>query len=303
MVDVNDAQVAVVVKCWPRLSETFIAQEMAGLEARGLKLAIYSLRLPTDPTIHPVHARVRAPIAYLPEYLKNDPLRVLRAWWKVRHLPGYAAARSRFLHDMARDRTPNRARRWGQAMVLAAEMPASITRLYAHFLHTPASVTRYAAIMRGLPWSGSGHAKDIWTSQEWELRAKLADASWLITCTNFALTRLKQLFDPSRVELIYHGLDLAHLPAPPTTRSRRDGSDPADLLVKITGKAIESNMGSCSILGRKRKGKSFSMQVECKIPGDLVLLSDITFTLRNDNTLDFVDEYNTSPAVLHKCGK
>ena len=28
-----------------------------------------------------------------------------------------------------------------------------------------------------------------------------------------------------------------------------------------------------------------------------------TFTLRNDNTLDFVDEYNTSPAVLHKCGK
>jgi hypothetical protein len=84
---------------------------------------------------------------------------------------------------------------------------------------------------------------------------------------------------------------------------RGDGSDPADLLVKITGKAIESNMGSCSILGRKRKGKSFSMQVECKIPGDLVLLSDITFTLRNDNTLDFVDEYNTSPAVLHKCGK
>ena len=128
MADVNDAQVAVVVKCWPRLSETFIAQEMAGLEARGLKLAIYSLRLPTDPTIHPVHARVRAPIAYLPEYLKNDPLRVLRAWWKVRHLPGYATARSRFLHDMARDRTPNRARRWGQAMVLAAEMPASITR-------------------------------------------------------------------------------------------------------------------------------------------------------------------------------
>ena len=84
---------------------------------------------------------------------------------------------------------------------------------------------------------------------------------------------------------------------------RGDGSDPADTLVKITSKAIESNMGSCSILGQKRKGKSFSMQVECKIPGDLVLLSDVTFTLRSDNTLDFVDEYNTSPAILHKCGK
>ena len=38
-------------------------------------------------------------------------------------------------------------------------------------------------------------------------------------------------------------------------------------------------------------------------PGDLVLLSDVTFTQRNDNALDFVDEYNTSPAILHKCGK
>ena len=98
MVESKDAQIAVVVKCWPRLSETFIAQEMAGLEARGLKLVIYSLRLPTDPAIHPVHARVKAPIVYLPEYLKNDPLRVVRAWWKARKLPGYKAARARFLN-------------------------------------------------------------------------------------------------------------------------------------------------------------------------------------------------------------
>ena len=82
---------------------------------------------------------------------------------------------------------------------------------------------------------------------------------------------------------------------------RGDGSDPADLLVKISTKAIESSMGSCSILHKKRNGKSFSMQVECNIPGNLVLLSDVIFTQRTDNALDFVDEYNTSPAVLHKC--
>src|SRR4051812_46653966 len=70
--EMEGARVAVVVKCWPRLSETFIAQEMAGLEARGLKLAIYSLRHPTDSAIHPAHARVRASIAYLPQYLKDD---------------------------------------------------------------------------------------------------------------------------------------------------------------------------------------------------------------------------------------
>jgi len=235
MTDANDARIAVVVKCWPRLSETFIAQEMTGLEARGLKLVIYSLRLPTDPAIHPAHARVKAPIVYLPEYLKNDPLRVIKAWWKARKLPGYRAARARFLHDLVRDRTPNRVRRFGQAMILAAEMPSGIERMYAHFIHTPGSATRYAAKMRGLPWSASAHAKDIWTSQEWELRAKLADVDWLITCTQFARARLAELVsDENRLRLVYHGLDLANLPMPPAQRSRRDGSDPADPVVILS---------------------------------------------------------------------
>ncbi len=259
MDELKDAQIAVVVKCWPRLSETFIAQEMAGLEARGLKLVIYSLRLPTDPAIHPVHARVKAPIVYLPEYLRNDPLRVLRAWWKARRLPGYTAARARFFHDLRRDRTRNRVRRFGQAMVLATAMPAGIERIYAHFIHTPASATRYAAIMRGLPWSASAHAKDIWTSQEWELKAKLADIDWIITCTRFAEARLKELVaDPGRLRLVYHGLDLANLPAPPLERSRRDGTDPNDPVIILS-------------VGRRvaKKGYDDLMLALSKLPKDL----------------------------------
>ena len=259
MADGNDARVAVVVKCWPRLSETFIAQEMAGLEARGLRLAIYSLRLPTDPAIHPVHARVKAAIAYLPEYLKNDPMRVLRAWWRARKLPGYRTARQRFLHDLVRDRTPNRIRRFGQAMVLAAEMPAGIERLYAHFLHTPSSATRYAALMRGIPWSASAHAKDIWTSQEWELKAKLLDIDWLITCTRFGLARLKQLVpDQSRLRLVYHGLDLANLPTPPDGHSRRDGSKPDDPVIILS-------------VGRRvaKKGYDDLLNALARLPKDL----------------------------------
>jgi hypothetical protein len=41
-------------------------------------------------------------------------------------------------------------------------------------------VARYAALLRGLPWSGSAHAKDIWTTPEWEKREKLASCDWLI---------------------------------------------------------------------------------------------------------------------------
>ena len=105
-----------MLKGWPRLSETFIAQEIAGLEARGVALEIWSLRRPTDQTRHPVHDRVAGRVVYLPEYLKDDPGRVLRGWLTARRLPGYAAARAKFLADLRRDRRPTGcgagARRW-----------------------------------------------------------------------------------------------------------------------------------------------------------------------------------------------
>ena len=121
--------VAVVMKCWPRLTETFIAQEMAGLEECGVPIEIWSLRHPTDAATHPVHARVKAAVRYLPEYLEEDRSRVRRAWARVRHLPGYRLAWARFRKDLARDRTANRVRRFGQALVLAAELPDGIQRL------------------------------------------------------------------------------------------------------------------------------------------------------------------------------
>ncbi|WP_421995652.1 glycosyltransferase [Reyranella sp.] len=241
MIERNDPRVAVVLKGWPRLSETFIAQEIAGLEARGVALEIWSLRRPTDKHRHPVHDRVRGRVVYLPEYLKDDWKRVLAGWRRARTLPGYGAARARFLADLWRDPTANRLRRWGQALVLAAELPSSIDRLYAHFLHTPASVTRYAALMRGLPWSVSAHAKDIWTSPPWEVTEKLADASWLVTCTSMGAERLRELAaQPDKVRLVYHGLDFAHLPAPSRVHGHRDGTDPNDPVVILSvGRKVE----------------------------------------------------------------
>src|SRR5262245_12374417 len=130
--------IGVVLKGWPRLSETFIAQELAALEGRGLRLHLFSLRHPTDRKRHPLADQVKAPVSYLPEYLWREPLRVLRGWRAAHRLPGYRATRAQFLADWRRDPTPNRGRRFGQALVLAAELPADIDHLYAHFLHTPA---------------------------------------------------------------------------------------------------------------------------------------------------------------------
>ncbi|OGA37940.1 MAG: colanic acid biosynthesis glycosyltransferase WcaL [Betaproteobacteria bacterium RIFCSPLOWO2_12_FULL_68_19] len=217
-------RVAFVLKGYPRLSEPFIAQEIAALERRGLEILIVSLRRPTDARTHPVHREIRAPLLYLPEYLLLEPIRVFKSWWKVRKLQRYREAKDLWLKDLLRDPTPNRVRRFGQALALAAELPRDVSRLHAHFLHTPASVTRYAAALLGLPWSGSAHAKDIWTTPAWEKREKLASCEWLVTCTAANREHLAALAPAGRVELVYHGIDLARFPRPHGERAARDGT-------------------------------------------------------------------------------
>ena len=233
-------RVAFVLKGYPRLSETFIAQEIAALERRGLEILIVSLRHPTDGRTHPVHAEIRAPLLYLPEYLYQEPLRVLRAWLKLRKKSTYIAVRGLWLRDLVRDPTPSRVRRFGQALVLADELPADVRRLHAHFLHTPASVTRYAALLRGLAWTGSAHAKDIWTTPEWEKREKLASCEWLVTCTAANHAHLGALAPQGRVELVYHGLDLSRFPPAEKSGVARSGNDPADPAVILSvGRLVE----------------------------------------------------------------
>ena len=216
-------ELAVVVKGYPRLSETFIAQELKALEDRGFAFDIWSLRRPHDARTHPVHGAIRAALRYLPDYLHEAPGRVWRGLRAARRMPGFAAARRAWLADLRRDPTRNRVRRFGQACVLAAELGPETRLLYAHFLHTPASVARYAALMRGIGWAVSAHARDIWTTPDREKATKLAEARFAVTCTAAGAAHLAALApDPGRVALAYHGLDLASLPAPPR-RAAHDG--------------------------------------------------------------------------------
>jgi len=234
-------RVGFVLKGYPRLSETFIAQEILALERRGLDIAIISLRHPTDRRRHPVHQSIAASVLYLPEYLKDEPRRVWAAWRRVRQLPGYRAARRDWLRDLRRDPTPNRIRRFGQALVLAAEAAPAIGHLHAHFLHTPASVARYAALLRNLPWSVSAHAKDIWTIPAWEKREKLAAAEWAVTCTAQGRDHLAALAPaPNTVALCYHGIDLERFPPPQAVGTDADGSEATrPVMLLSVGRAVE----------------------------------------------------------------
>ncbi|MGN7737366.1 glycosyltransferase family 4 protein [Ensifer sp. 22564] len=255
----TDRKIAVVLKGYPRLSETFIAQELLGLERAGLDLVLIALRRPTDSKRHPVHDEIRADVHYLPEYLHEEPLRVLRGLARSLPKPGFFPAFGLFLKDLRRDFSRNRFRRFGQAVVLASEWPGNPRWLHAHFIHTPASVTAYASVIAGTPWTCSAHAKDIWTSPDWELSEKLGRARWTVTCTRMGYEHLKSLTsEKARVHLSYHGLDLDRFPRFEGTHSDRNGSDPSDpVRIVSVGRAVD------------KKGYDVLLKALSLLPADL----------------------------------
>jgi len=214
---------AIVVKGYPRLSETFIARELEGLERRGLRFSLHALRNPGEDAAL-TRYNLQARCHYLPEYLHDAPVTVLHAFVSAFRLPGFHRAWALLWRDLAKDPSRARVRRFGQACVLANSIQSHARHIFCHFSHSPASVTRYAAAMLSIGYSISAHAKDAWTDPAWDLSAKLEGARFVVTCNTAARQRLESLAPSRGVQLIHHGIDRSLVRAR-ASGSGRDGSD------------------------------------------------------------------------------
>lgn len=232
-------RLCVVVHAWPRLSMTFVAQELVGLEEEGLELWIATYGEP-DKIRHPIHDRLKAPVHRL---RSGGPGigRFIQAWRKVRRRPGFSKALRLFRRELRTGRKRRQWRAFARGVILAAELPADVRAIYVHFIGSSATVARYASIISGLPLAASAHARDIWTSTETDIRSKLGAMRWCATCTTVGADYLRTLTDdPGKIHLIYHGLSFDRFPADPPQRSNRDGADAADPVRLLSvGRAVE----------------------------------------------------------------
>jgi glycosyltransferase involved in cell wall biosynthesis len=98
-----------------------------------------------------------------------------------------------------------------QAITLADRLlqEPDVRHLHAHFAHGTTTITWLAACISGLPFSFTGHARDIYAPElnpkGW-LRRKLNAARFVVTCTEANVRHLKTIAPRARVHLVYHGL-------------------------------------------------------------------------------------------------
>ena len=218
-----------LTKRFPRLSETFILDEILGLEAAGVPLRLYAIADPAERVVQPDVAKVKSPVVYLRS--GRGPRRsALEALATVAsHVRLVCRAPKRYLgvvaHIIRERRHMATLRNFAQAGRLALRLEADGARhVHAAFAHAPASVAHFVHLLTGLPFSFSAHAKDIYTSPPDLLARKVADASFVLTCSGSAASALAAIAGPdaAKVLLAYHGVDTERFAppgAPPTPGS------------------------------------------------------------------------------------
>ncbi|MGH9851265.1 MAG: glycosyltransferase family 4 protein [Blastocatellia bacterium] len=307
-----------VLKSYPRMSETFIANEIYLLEKLGLKLRLFSILKRNDPQRHAVVNATRAPLHYLPQltplsetpfpaWLRRNAPEFFDSHWRLlKARPGryartlLAAIRLTLKHRRGSWRQPETAfiKEFLQAGYIAQQILAAgeIRHLHAHFCHSATTVAMFASQLCSLPFSFTAHAKDIYVralNPGDLLQTKLRRAKFVVTCTKANQAHLASLgVKETPIYAIYHGLDTRQF-APRVTLAEEHATP---LLLSV-GRLVEKKgfpflIEACRLL--KDKGYRFQCQI---IGGAGPCAQQITSLIQE---LELEDAVTLRPAVTQE---
>jgi glycosyltransferase involved in cell wall biosynthesis len=208
-------KLAYLVDRFPVPSETFIAREVDGLAALGMRPLIFALRPSDIPG-----ARGAADVRVLPSPFSYETAaaKLSRMFRSPGRVMGPALLMIRGALRSPRTAPPELLR-LNSGFCLARELEREgVTHLHAHFGFVPSSVAWFAAHLARVPWSVSVHAWDIFVNRSM-MPEKLLAARRVVTCTDFARRWLVERYPAlqrKRVVTVHHGLDVtAFEPRPP----------------------------------------------------------------------------------------
>jgi len=256
----NPMTICYLLKTFPKVSETFVLQEILALQGDGYDLVIASLQKPTDMRCHDEIKQLTAPVFYLQQGLWQS-LKLLLEMVVENPKGVFKSAQLLRAHD---SKLSERWRLLRQSLQLARWVKRkNITHIHAHFANDPASLAELVQALTGIGFSISAHAKDIYLSPPAQLRRKIAAARFVVTCTEYNCRYLCQInISPTPIIRVYHGFDrqrfqrlLANLP---------DADALSEPLILSVGrlrekKGFDTLIASCGIL--KRSGYRFRCDI------------------------------------------
>ncbi len=203
-----------ILKGYPRISETFISNEILLLERMGFKLRLFPMRLPRENFSHDSVKKIQAQVDYLPTELFLDFSRLItpNIFLAVKQSSAYLRI-LRYAAKGTQKKGLATLKHLLQAGYLTNNLllkDKDIVHLHGHFAHSPTSVTLFASLLSNIPFSFTAHAKDIYTTAKDKLKRKIDGARFVTTCTAHNEEYLKNVAGNSSTPIfcIYHGIDI-----------------------------------------------------------------------------------------------
>jgi len=261
---IHQRNVAYIVKAWPRLSETFVLNEIISLEQRGLRVRIFSVREPDAGPSNSKVSQVRAKVTYL----------AFGTHWKQvvpANLRLFCRRPGRYLRVLLQAITMMVIRRhrfappWhffeaGYLADILSRSPAD--HLHAHFASTPTLIALYTHRLCGIAYTFTAHAKDIYVSDPYTFRVKLEAARAVVTCTQYNHRFLSKQFGElcdGKVRSIYHGLDVSQFNFRPPTKVESGAPVILSVARLIEKKGLGNLIAAADVL--RRRGRVFHLEI------------------------------------------
>jgi glycosyltransferase involved in cell wall biosynthesis len=273
----RETGVAYILSSFPRLSQTFVLNEILALERLGIAIRIFAMRDSGESLVQKGVERVQARVDYLGPAPGRSAAFVLLAHLRIATTSPrrYAAT---FLYVLRRRdldagyTTCSRFCCFGQAVQLAGllrrrrgDVAVPVSHTHAHFAHDPTLVALLLKKLTGLPYSFTAHARDLYQTPARALAERVAEASAVVTICRANLDYLRALMPdlvPGKVRLIHCGVDLQEFRPP----ERETPPIPAPLILSV-GRLVEKK-GFSDLLAACRRLKDAGRAFRCEIYGD-----------------------------------
>jgi len=280
------SEIAYIIKGYPRLSETFISNEVLLLEQSGVIIKLFSLKHPDETLQQTTISQIKAIPTYLPAVTSLS--KTFLPVWLLQNFRPYLNAHLKLavtrpiklfstlfkassmmmIYRQSMFAKPKKVfiKEFIQAVYIADQIIQSgnIRHIHSHFCHGATTVAMFVSQLTNIQFSFTAHAKDIYQNTQNPgnlLIKKIQAASFVATCTGANKHYLDQLAEPEKIKLIYHGLDVAFF-KPDRTIPEKDIQEILSVGRFVEKKGFHYLIEACSLL--KNRGLPF----HCRIIGE-----------------------------------